>query len=719
MADTIGTLLVEISTEASKLNAGLKDAEAKVQATAGKISEVTTKIALGMTAVGAAITGAFALMIKASVDYGDQIYETSQRTGVAVDTLSRLKYVADQTESSFEAVAMGLKFLNKNIYEATSGNKKANESFRALGITLKDEVTGETLKAEEVFFKIADAFQGIDDAATKTALAMQIFGRQGEALIPILNLGSGEIKRLSQEAERLGLVLTSENAKAIDQFSDSSKSLKAAFSGLWLEISQLLIPALENLIKFATNMVVKIRGWIEAHEILSGVLAGVTLAFGALLLVIGPLVLVFNQVIQAVLFLNFLFPKLTLNINALGVALKALNIVTIAAAAAFAGWKLGEWIENNAGKIQKFEQRIKALWDSIFHKPKGPVMEFGWGKPEAPAAPSGETPSVPSAGIDETINLVERHVQKLKELNESYIAGRITAMQYYEAVKTLHKDGLDATIALGDAVRDLAYATGDLNDKKMQEAIVIEELTRAVQEYGRIKAELANQDQIDQANSLNAATNFLRTLQSMHVTIWQGIFDFVNMGVQKMSQGLTTAISSIILGTQKAGEAFKNFGKMMVEAIVEFLVQWAVQAAISIAMGWALAKIVTKVADQIAQAWLRAAILASVATMGGADIAGVAGLAGAMGAGMALFKGMQTAGTATELTTLGEGGIVTQPTLALIGERGPEMVVPLGKMGNTINNYITIESPIINNDMDIRELAEKLGENVKDEMKRP
>jgi len=39
---------------------------------------------------------------------------------------------------------------------------------------------------------------------------------------------------------------------------------------------------------------------------------------------------------------------------------------------------------------------------------------------------------------------------------------------------------------------------------------------------------------------------------------------------------------------------------------------------------------------------------------------------------------------------LADGGIVTSPTLALIGEAGPEAVVPLnqmGAMGNGGNNY--------------------------------
>ena len=51
-----------------------------------------------------------------------------------------------------------------------------------------------------------------------------------------------------------------------------------------------------------------------------------------------------------------------------------------------------------------------------------------------------------------------------------------------------------------------------------------------------------------------------------------------------------------------------------------------------------------------------------------------------------------------KLPRLAEGGITTGPTIAMIGERGPEAVIPLdrlGKMGqgNTINITVTSADP--------------------------
>jgi len=48
------------------------------------------------------------------------------------------------------------------------------------------------------------------------------------------------------------------------------------------------------------------------------------------------------------------------------------------------------------------------------------------------------------------------------------------------------------------------------------------------------------------------------------------------------------------------------------------------------------------------------------------------------------------------LPRLAEGGIVTRPTVALVGEAGPEAVIPLGRGAATVNVYL--QGPIIGND---------------------
>lgn len=56
---------------------------------------------------------------------------------------------------------------------------------------------------------------------------------------------------------------------------------------------------------------------------------------------------------------------------------------------------------------------------------------------------------------------------------------------------------------------------------------------------------------------------------------------------------------------------------------------------------------------------------------------------------------------------LATGGIVTKPTYALVGEEGPEAVIPLGKMGQTVNHTGTITVKGVNNKGELVAIVEQ------------
>jgi len=755
---SLGALVVSITTDLSSFNAGIKAAEEKVRNTTGKITQYTDKIGLTMAAAGTAIVGAYALMVKASTNYSDQIYEVSQRTGVAVETLSQLKYVADQTESSFEAVAMGMKFLNRNIYEATTGNKAMNDNFRQLGITLRDDVTGNVLKADEVFLKLADKFANLADGAAKTNMAMQIFGRSGDSLIPVLNLGSEGIKRLSEEAARLGIVLTKDNAVAIDKFSDGMKTLKAAMGGLALEITNILLPALISFAKWATEIVIKLREWIAEHPILTKIIS----AFGIALLTLGTGAIVVNQLTKAIqtLYITVAALKLLDIATVIGMGGLTTDIATLigltgilfpivaAIGAAFAGWKIGrvvseatgldEALSGENGLFTKMMDRtvtieekarsllriltaiatlgmseVTGLGSSIAKSPTSPQFEGATGSftasPEAPAAESGKTQ------LEEIVTLVQRHAEALKTLNEEYLSGKLTAQEYYDGVAQLHRDGLDIKQQELDLLQQSISLEQFATEAEQQKIFVMNEGIQTAQAWYQARAEAANADEMANIKTMQSMTNLQKTITGMQPT-WGQLFDFINMGIQKFSSGFSTALSSIILGTKTAKEAFADFGKMMVTAIVEFVVQWAVQTVIAIALGWLITAMMGRIADSMTAMWMGPAILASIASYGAAAMVGTAAVAGALGTGAMLAGGLKAA-QPIPIASSAEGNIFTRPALTTIAEREPEGVFPLSKlpMGNTIN--INIESPIISGILDIADLAEQLGDFIKQELR--
>lgn len=58
---------------------------------------------------------------------------------------------------------------------------------------------------------------------------------------------------------------------------------------------------------------------------------------------------------------------------------------------------------------------------------------------------------------------------------------------------------------------------------------------------------------------------------------------------------------------------------------------------------------------------------------------------------------------------LAKGGIVNSPTIAMIGEAGPEAVVPLDKMGGMGTTTININNPTVRDESDIRKLTDAIS----------
>lgn len=153
-----------------------------------------------------------------------------------------------------------------------------------------------------------------------------------------------------------------------------------------------------------------------------------------------------------------------------------------------------------------------------------------------------------------------------------------------------------------------------------------------------------------------------------------------------------------------------NFAKSMKESVIAFGIAQAVMVGISAVSHALMVAIGTVAASALFSAWLPTAIVASIATLGGAAAIGSASVVGALGKGLGgLFApkggGDLPAGAGIsgdlnapfsggEIKGLAEGGIVRKPTFAMIGEAGPEAVVPLNEAGGIGTNVI-IQSDVI------------------------
>ncbi|GEM_PF-4969061 len=249
--------------DAAKGLSGLKGRMADFNKELERISPLNLRN-LGIAAV--ATGGALVALTARSIAAQAEVANLSERFGVAVEDLSGLSFAATQSDIDLAILADGLKYLSRNI-------GGASEKFEELGIQVKDR------GLQQVLGDVADVFSRLPDGPEKAALAMDLFGRSGEQLIPLLNLGKEGLAQFREEAERLGLVMNEETAKQAKQLQDDLDALKRSGEALGQEMASRMLPSLSRITK-AMREAAKESGVLKALFVGLGGLAAESFGLG-------------------------------------------------------------------------------------------------------------------------------------------------------------------------------------------------------------------------------------------------------------------------------------------------------------------------------------------------------------------------------------------------------------------------------------------------------
>lgn len=237
-------------------------------------SEAADTLQERMMIASTAVVGAFAACVYAAADYGEQLVETSQKTGMAVEELGALKYAAEQSGVGFEQMRTGLSRMQRAAFDAAHGMKEQADTFRMLGVSVQD-ASGGMRSGTEIFRDVAERIAEMDDPTTQAALAMRVFGKSGAELLPLLKEGGAGIDELMQRAEKLGLVMSEEAARDAEEFGDAIDDLKLSAKGVAIAIGEAALGTTEYAKKIA-EAVGGVSTWIREHKTAVHVIIGLT-----------------------------------------------------------------------------------------------------------------------------------------------------------------------------------------------------------------------------------------------------------------------------------------------------------------------------------------------------------------------------------------------------------------------------------------------------------
>jgi len=188
------------------------------------------KFAAAAVAAGAALAGA---MLNKVANVGDELSKMSDRTGLSVEMLSKLRHAANLSDSDLSSLGKGMKGMALLMYEAGRGTKTYTDVLDDLGIKY-DDIKNQNPEKQLSTFMMAIA--NVKDPTKKAALAVKVFGRAGTAMLPMLKEGATGLQKMFQEAGKLGIVFTKEQVDGAVKFKDQITRLKASIFGLVLSV---------------------------------------------------------------------------------------------------------------------------------------------------------------------------------------------------------------------------------------------------------------------------------------------------------------------------------------------------------------------------------------------------------------------------------------------------------------------------------------------------
>lgn len=215
----------------------------------GVLKGVGAALAAGVAAIGTAAFSAGKSLVNMAVDsaaYADEMITQSTVTGMSVESLQAYSYAADLVDVSLDTLTGSMAKQVKSMSSARDGSKSMQEAYDKLGVSVANS-DGTLRDSETVYWETIDALGKMQEGAERDALAMQVFGKSAQELNPLISQGSAGIAELTDEAKRMGAVLSEDTMKHLGAFDDSVQRLKQGSEAAKRVMGTVLLPQLQTL----------------------------------------------------------------------------------------------------------------------------------------------------------------------------------------------------------------------------------------------------------------------------------------------------------------------------------------------------------------------------------------------------------------------------------------------------------------------------------------
>ena len=175
--------------------------------------------------------------------YGDNIDKMSQKMGISAEAYQEWDAVLQHSGASISSLLPSMKTLSMQA-------QKGNEAFQALGIS-EQEVAN--LSKEDLFSRVIEGLQGMEEGTQRTAIASALLGRGATELGALLNTSAEDTQKMRDRVHELGGVMSDEAVKAAAAYQDQLQDMNTAIDGFKRNVVSNFLPSVTKAMSGITN----------------------------------------------------------------------------------------------------------------------------------------------------------------------------------------------------------------------------------------------------------------------------------------------------------------------------------------------------------------------------------------------------------------------------------------------------------------------------------
>lgn len=230
----IGINTKEFSAGIATAGKEFSELGSKIKSGAETIAKVGVAAFTALTGAATATTAAILKGVDAYTTYGDNVDKMSQKLNMSAQAYQEWSAIMEHSGTSIDSMQASMKTLANAV-------ESGNDAFERLGIT-QEEIA--SLNNEQLFSRTITALQNVGNETERTYLAGQLLGRGATELGALLNTSAEDTEKMRQRVHELGGVMSDEAVKASAKYKDSIQDMKTAFVGMGRGLISDFVPAL-------------------------------------------------------------------------------------------------------------------------------------------------------------------------------------------------------------------------------------------------------------------------------------------------------------------------------------------------------------------------------------------------------------------------------------------------------------------------------------------